>query len=225
MTATPIIRNIFARPRLLFCTIAGVVVFLLEPQHYHMSTRLLVAWNLATWMYIVLALIMMGQATEHSMKRHAEIADESRFVVLTLACVAAVASLGAIVAQLGSVKDTQGLLKALHLGLAALTIVSAWVFIHLIFAQHYAHEYFVERDEEAAMPDEFSGGLHFPGVEVPNFTDFLYYSFVIGVAGQTADVETTSHIMRRVTLIHCILSFFFNATILALTINIAAGLI
>jgi uncharacterized membrane protein len=225
MKATPFTRNILARPRLLLCTASTLLVFLIEPVQYHLSTRLLIAWNLGTWLYIVLSLIMMSGATEQSIRHHALLGDESRFVILTLASVAAAASLAAIVAQVAAVKDAVGLLKYAHLALAGSTIVSAWTFVHLIFAQHYAHEFYIERDDEQSLPEEFAGGLRFPGTVQPIFIDFLYFSFVIGVASQTADVETTSHPMRRVTLVHCILAFFFNTIILALTINIAAGLI
>lgn len=224
---TPLVRNILARPRLLFCVILGCLAFFITPQSFRLSTRLLVGWNLGTWLYIVMALAMMAHATEQSIKRRAEFGDESRFIVLTFACLAALTSLAAILAELAAAKDSSGLLKGYHLGLAGLTIVSGWTFIHLIFTQHYAHEYFIERDadDDPATPPESQGGLHFPGTPQPQFSDFLYFSYVIGVACQTADVETTSHTMRRVALIHCILSFFFNTTILALTINIAAGLI
>jgi uncharacterized membrane protein len=225
MKARPLTRNILARPRLLLCTAATLVVFFVGPRQYHLSTRMLIAWNFGTWLYIILSLILMSKATEQSIRRHALVGDESRFVILALASTAALASLGAIVAQLASAKDTIGLLKYENLGLAGLTIVSAWTFIHLIFAQHYAHEFYIERDEEKSLPDEFAGGLRFPGTAQPIFIDFLYFSFVIGVASQTADVDTTSHTMRQVTLVHCILAFFFNTIILALTINIAAGLI
>ena len=118
-----------------------------------------------------------------------------------------------------------GLMKGLHLGLAALTIVTSWAFIHIIFAQHYAHEYFIERASEKSLPEEFRGGLHFPGAGAPDYFDFVYFSFIIGVASQTADIEICSPPMRRVSLVHSLVSFFFNTTILALMINIASGLV
>lgn len=217
--------NFFGRPRLLICVVIGVASGFLLPAAWRTSTRVLVAWNIATWLYVVLALWMMMRSTASSIHRRAVMIDESRFVVLTLATVAAIASLGAIFAQLGLVKETQGYLKALHLSLAGATILSAWIFIHLMFAQHYAHEYFLERDAEKLLPEDQRGGLCFPGNRKPLFADFLYYSFVIGCASQTADVETTSAEMRVITLIHGVISFFFNTTILALTINIGAGLI
>jgi len=227
MKKTPLVRNVLARPRLLICVCVTCIAFFFEPTFLPVSTRLLVSWNLGTWLYIILALRMMARSTRQSIKERAALGDESRFIVLALACLASIASLAAIFAELGAAKEATGLLKGGHLGLAGLTILSAWTFIHLIFTHHYAHEYFIERDTDCdpTTAPESQGGLRFPGTPEPYFSDFLYFSYVIGVACQTADVETTSHAMRRVALFHCILSFFFNTTILALTINIAAGLI
>ena len=217
--------HVFARARLLTCVVLGSAVAWLMPADWHIVTRALVGWNLGTWLYILLTAFMMLEATATSIARHANLTDESRFVVLTLAIIAALASLGAILAELVVVKDAQGYLKALHLVLAAATIVSGWIFIHLIFTQHYANEFFVERQSERELPEDARGGLRFPETRHPLYADFLYYSFVIGCASQTADVETTSGPMRVLTLIHGVISFFFNTTILALTINIASGLL
>jgi hypothetical protein len=126
---------------------------------------------------------------------------------------------------LAIVKDLSGTIKGLHIGLAAATIVSAWFFIHLTYAFHYAHEYFDEYFAEPGRPAAERGGLAFPGIEHSDYYDFLYFSYVIGVACQTADVNISSPAMRRVALVHCVLAFFFNSAVLALTINIAAGLI
>ena len=217
--------HVFGRPRLVASILVGIAAYMLMPVLWHFSTHLLMAWNIGTWLYIVLAVWMMSRATGTSIRRNAVRTDESRFIVLTLAILATIASVGAIFAQLSAVKDAQGYLEALHLGLATATIQSAWIFIHLIFAQHYAHEFFVERDIEKALPEEARGGLRFPDTRQPTYLDFLYHSFVIGCASQTADVETTSRPMRVITLIHGVISFFFNTTILALTINIGSGLI
>jgi uncharacterized membrane protein len=218
-------RHIKAHPRLIMCVLIGTIAFFLQPDQWTLNTRLLITWNISTWLYIVVAGFFMLRASEHSMRTLALLGDESRYVVLGLATLASITSLAAIVIQLGNVKDAHGLLKALHIGLASSTIMSAWTFIHLVFAQHYAHEYFIERQHQTNQPNDNKGGLHFPGTEKPDFFDFLYFSFVIGVASQTADVEITCKPIRRISLAHSIVSFFFNTTILALTINIGAGLI
>ena len=108
---------------------------------------------------------------------------------------------------------------ALHLGLTALTVLSSWVFMHLMFAMHYAHDHY-RSGRQGHEP-----GLAFPQEPLPDYWDFLYFSTVIGTSGQTADVSFTSKTMRRTGMVHCLLAYFYNTTVLALTINIAASLI
>lgn len=218
------LRNLIARPRLLLCTLCALLIFWLEPEDWHISTRILIAWNIGTWLYLASTALIMMKANSSTIRRQAIMADESRFMVLTLAILAASASLIAIIFQL-QVKDVSGILRNVHLGIAASTIVSAWSFIQVTFAQHYAHEYFVERRAGIDQPEELRGGLVFPGTDNPEFGDFLYFAMVIGVASATADVNITTKAMRRVATVHCVLAFFFNTTVLALTINIGAGLI
>jgi uncharacterized membrane protein len=144
--------------------------------------------------------------------------DEGNTVVLLLVVAAALMCVGAIVAELAGVKDLKGQLRYAHILLAALTIISSWAFTQTMFALHYAHDYYV-----SAIHGEH-GGLDFPGGHAPDYGDFLYFSCVIGTSGQTADVSFTSRKMRRTGTVHCVLAFFFNTTLVALTINIASGL-
>lgn len=220
------IRYVRARPRLFLCTALGVLVSLVLPDIWRPTTRALVAWNAATIAFLVSIVVMMLRATHHTIRRKAAIQDEGQFLILSLVILAAIASIGAIVAELGSVKDVTGIAKGLHLGLAFLTIVSAWGFVHVMFALHYAHEYYDEwRSHPEAVP-QLRGGLDIPGNEdCPDYLDFLYFSFVIGVASATADINIASRSIRRLALVHCVLAFFFNLAILGLTINIAASLI
>ncbi len=212
-------------PRLFLGMLLSFVVYFFIPHDFRLSTKLLIAWNVGTWLYFVLSAWLVTTANEDSMRRLAKASDEGRLLVLLLASIAAIASIGAIVAELGATKDMSGLQKGLHVGLAAATILSAWFFIHLTYALHYAHEYFDELETKPGKPPQYAGGLKFPGTDDPDYFDFLYFSFIIGVASQTADVEITDSEMRRVSLAHSILAFFFNSAVLALTINIAAGLI
>jgi uncharacterized membrane protein len=220
-----LIRTIRERPRLFVSLAVGLAVWLVEPSAWRQASRLLIAWNAGAWLYLVLAGVMMARASQADIRRRALDQDESRSVILGLTIVAAAASMAAIVAQLGGVKDMTGLEKAMHVGLAVATIVSAWALIHLMFALHYAHEYSREWHGEPEKDEAIRGGLNFPDTNTPSYADFLYFSYVIGVASQTADVEVTSPAMRRIALAHGTLSFFFNTTLLALSINIAAGLI
>ena len=214
------IRQIRARPRLFIAGLAGLLVGLFLPHSLASQevTRLIIGWNTVTCSYLVLGGIMIVRATPDQIRRRARLQDEGQLVLLTLVTIAAVASLAAIVAELAVVKDMKGMLKYAHIGLATFTILSSWAFTHLMFALHYAHDYFVN------CINGRSAGLDFPGDENPDYGDFLYFAFVIGTSGQTADVSLTTKAMRRVGLLHCVLAFLFNTTVLALTINIAASL-
>jgi uncharacterized membrane protein len=222
MRARPI-RMILARPRFYICVVAAALGYFVTPIDWRNATRLLAAWNLGAVLFIALVLTMTARANSKTMRRRAAIEDESRWVLLAFGVLAAAAALGAIVAELGAVKDMAGLSKALHIALTIVTILSGWTFIHLLFALHYAHEYYAPTRDTDDPPEAARTGLRFPCDGPPTYGDFLYYSFVIGCACATADVETISKVMRRTTLLHGVVSFFFNTVILALTINIAAG--
>jgi hypothetical protein len=213
------------RPRLLLGILAGLFIGLATPEDWRLTTRLLFGWNGAMLVYIVLTSLMMWRDDLDRMRERANVQDEGRFVILALSILAAVASIAAIVAQLAATKDLHGAQKALHITLAVLTITTGWTFIHLTFALHYAHEYASESRRRPDVPEKLRGGLDFPDTQTPDYSDFLYFSFIIGVACQTADVAYSSPLMRRIGLVHAIVAFVYNTTIVALMINIAAGLI
>lgn len=215
-----LIRQLRARPRLFLSALVGslVVTFLPQTLAQQSITRLILGWNAGAWLYLLLAIRMMFWSGQHNIHRRAQLQDEGKVIVLLLMILAVVNSLAAIVAELSVVKEMHGTMRYAHIALAALTIMSSWAFTHVMFAQHYAHDYYV------ALSRNEPGGLEFPGETTPEYGDFLYFSCVIGTSGQTADVSFTSKAMRQIGLIHCVLAFFFNTTLLALTINIASGL-
>ncbi|MEW9897821.1 DUF1345 domain-containing protein [Chitinivorax sp. PXF-14] len=215
-----LLRQLAARPRLFLSAACGALVAFGLPHWLamHSITRLIIAWNAGATLYLILAAHMMFWSSHEKMRHRALMQDEGRIMVLMLVVLAAIMSLGAIIAELAVAKDMHGPLRYAHIGLAALTIVSSWAFTHVMFALHYAHDFYAARSRGK------SGGLAFPGDTEPDYGDFLYFACVIGTSGQTADVSFESTAMRRTGLVHCVLAFFFNTTVLALTINIASGL-
>ncbi|HUX63825.1 DUF1345 domain-containing protein [Sulfuricella sp.] len=215
------VRIILSRPRLFSSILVGVLIVLFIPRSLalHEITRAIVGWNVGAWLYLMLAARMMFWTTRERMRVRSIEQDDGKFVILGMVIVAAIASLGAIFAELAVVKDMHGMLRYAHIALAVLTILSSWAFTQVMFALHYAHDFYVA--QECGSP----GGLEFPNATAPDYSDFLYFSCVIGTSGQTADVSFTSRSMRRTGLVHCVLAFFFNTTLVALTINIASGLI
>ena len=214
------LRLVRARPRIFIAAAAAAAVGVYLPSDLasHTVTRLLVAWNVGTCFYVLLAAIMMVRSSQHHMRRRAQIQDDGQLVILILVVVSAIASLVAIAAELSVVKDMHGLLKIEHVTLAGLTVLSSWAFIQTMFALHYAHDYY------AALSKNQLAGIQFPGEESPDYGDFFYFAAVIGTSGQTADVSFTSKPMRRIGALHCILAYLFNTTVLALLINIGASM-
>lgn len=214
------LRVLLARPRLLACVILGLATWRWLPDSlaHQNVTRAIVGWNVGACLYLALAARMMFGSSHERMRLRALQEDEGRILVLVLVVAAAVACVGAIVAELSVVKDLHGTIRYGHIALTILTIVSSWAFTQVMFALHYAHDYYVKEHGGT------HGGLDFPGGHAPDYGDFLYFSSVIGTSGQTADVSFTSRRMRRTGTVHCILAFFFNTTLIALTINIASGL-
>jgi uncharacterized membrane protein len=215
-----ILRHIYARPRLYIATAIAVAVGILSPLCIaaHGVTRMLIAWNTGAVLYVVLAATMMSRSSSQKMRYRAQLQDDGRIAVLVLACLAAIASLAAMAGELTISKELHGVPKGAHIALAVCTVLSSWAFIQVMFALHYAHDYY------AAACQGRPVGLRFPDDEHPDYGDFFYFSAIIGTSGQTADVAFVSKPMRRIGSLHCILAYLFNTTVLALVINIAASL-
>jgi uncharacterized membrane protein len=200
--------------------VAGAITVLLAfllPSDWRLPTRILFGWNVGVASYLVHAYITASRFDLKRARERAASADEGALLVLVLTVAAATASLAAIVAELGYVHAAGG--GAFYLVNAALTILLSWTFIHVIFAFRYAHEYFGEGR------DKTIGGLDFPGKGEPDYWDFGYFSFVVGMTFQVSDVQITSKHIRRTVLAHGLVSFFYSVAILALTVNIGSDLI
>jgi len=217
--ARVVFRQIRVRPRLLTATIVGLAVALLAPRAVSGPTRALLAWIAGAGLYLVLAWIMMLRASVEQMRWRAKRQDDGAAVVLVLTVFAALASLAAIVLELMGVKNDPPQIQTLHLALSVITILCSWFIVHTAFALHYAHEFY------ESTPGKQQRSLAFPGDAEPDYRDFLYFAFVLGTTSQTSDVAICSSGMRRLALAHGVIAFFFNTTLLALAVNIAAGLI
>jgi uncharacterized membrane protein len=219
------IRIVRARPRLFLAILVGVGIAVLLPAEWRAVTRALAGWDTALGVYLVLAARLMRGCNAHHIRLRAAVQDEGRVTILVLVVASALASLVAILAELSGANR-----EPAQLALAGVTILLSWTFMHTIFALHYAHEYYGGKtsdkaaDEPAAKTAKGSG-LSFPGEETPDYWDFVYFSFVIGMTSQVSDVAVTSRPLRRLVTAHGVVSFFFNVTLLALMVNIAAGAI
>lgn len=184
------------RPNLFASLLTGLAIAVASVG-FSATTRALIGWNGCVLVFVGLTLRMM----------------------LTLG--AAAASIAAIAGEFASLKGAVGWTQAAQITLVATTILGSWTFVQFVFALHYAHEFHGPDGE----PERNRGGLDFPGDDAPDYWDFLYFAFTIGTTAQTSDVGITSKAIRRTVLVHCIAAFLFNTTILALTVNLAAGLL
>jgi len=213
------VRVVQLHGKLLAAAVVGAAVTLLVPGGLSPPTRSLIGWDVGVALYIILTFAMMRRADVESIRKRAAEEDEGAFVILLLSIGATLASVVAIVFELGASKQAHGSESLLHVLLTTSTILLSWTFVHTIFSFHYAHEYYGERR------DGVIGGLKFPGDDTPDYRDFLYFSLVIGMTSQVSDVAITSKVIRRMAAIHGVLAFFFNLTVLALTVNMVSNLI
>ncbi len=210
------------RPRLLGSLLFAGLVALLLPAGLHWATQLLCVWDAGMLCFLAWTWALMLSATPARMHENAQRQDTGRWVLLSLITAAACISVLAIVFLLQNTKGAPPSLVLVHVTLSGLTIVGSWLLVHTIFASHYARLYYQEGKTLAECKDD---GLDFPGDAEPDYWDFLYFSFVIGMTSQVSDVAVRSRALRRLSLLHGILSFFFNTSLLAMTINLVAGLI
>jgi uncharacterized membrane protein len=210
------LRIVRTHGRLFTSLVIGVAIFFSIPSAERMATRILIGWDVAVSVYLAMAFVMITRFDLALVHRRAASQDEGGMLILVLTVLAAVASLAAIIAELGSVRGTVAAAENLYFAHAVLTILLSWAFIHVIFAFHYAHEFYGEgRDQNV-------GGLEFPDDDQPDYWDFIYFSFVIGMTFQVSDVQVTSKIIRRLVVAHGFVSFVFNVAILALMVNISS---
>ena len=207
--------------RLIAAVVLGVLVSAFVPLDEPID-RILAGWNAGGGLYIALLLTMMLGAEVEGIKRQAALEEESRLAALIITTLGAIAMFLAIVAQLSALGAEGGADRSITFALAFSTIVVSWFVVQIVFAVYYAHEFHSEGSEKARAS---GGGLKFPGEDQPDYLDFLYFSLVVGTTNQTSDTEITSRPMRRVVMLHGLLSFFFNTMVIALTVNLTAQLV
>jgi len=213
---TWIVRVGRAHKRLLLSAVLGLVATLVLPASLAPITRMLIGWDIGMLFYLAGAALLISGSSVDAIRRNAAAQDEGASAILVLAAAAAIASLGAIFAELSAIGHTHPG-YGIYVALTIATVVLSWTFTHVIFSLHYAHEFYGEHDR--------SDCLKFPGDEQPDYWDFIYFAFVVGMTFQVSDVAVTKKPARRLVVAHGVLSFFFTTAIVALTVNIAASMI
>ncbi len=213
-------RAIRARSRLACGVVLGLAVWPVLPSALSAATRGIIAWDAGILLYLGLAAHLFLTEPPERMPAHAEAQQEGEWTIFWLTLAVVVVSFIVIGSEFSLIKRAPVEQQGFYVGLVAGTLLVSWLMTHVSFAFRYAHEYY---SSDEGGPD-VDGGLEFPREKAPDYLDFMYFSLVLGMTFQVSDVQITSRKFRRVAALHGLLSFLFNTVIVALTVNIAAGL-
>jgi uncharacterized membrane protein len=196
----------------------GFCVFLSIPTTLPTAMRVAIGWDAGVLLFFALTVFVIGEGGSSVLRQRASLSDTHLWIILGVVVVAAAASFASLAFVLQKPEGAAAVSLVGRVSVAVSTLVLSWSLVHAMFAIRYAH-YFYGDPEADGTP---RGGLGFPGKGHPDFWDFMYYAFVVGMTCQVSDVQVLTKAMRRLTLAHGVLAFFFNAGVLALAVNILA---
>ena len=203
---------------------AAAALVLLLVQHQSGPVQVMAAWVCFSLVMLALSWTIMLTAHPREIMHIAKNQDLSRTLLFIIILVASFVSLVTIVLMLRELPDPGQKGYYYNVLLSVTSVVCSWFLIHTVFTSHYAHLYYTCKTDEP-IDKEHRGGLDFPNEKSPDFRDFAYFSFVIGMTFQVSDVVVTSGLIRRRVLLHGLISFLFNTIIIAVSISIIAGMI
>jgi uncharacterized membrane protein len=213
-----------ARSRLYGAVVIGIVAYLALAFTPAIAAALkpALAWDLTAIAYLIPTFRLIRDPDRVRMRKRAKAIDIGLWEIIAIVALAGAFSLFAVGGVLERAKELQSTERALHLTIGVLTVFLSWLTLHVIYAVHYAHLYYdpAERKGDGGV----LGGLEFPGTKEPDYWDFVYFSVVIGMTCQVSDVQVTARHMRHLVTAQGIIAFFYNTVIVALAVNVAAGL-
>jgi len=208
--------------RLTLSVAIGLFVYLFVPVETRFEIRLLLAWDLGVLFLLALIFTMMKKADSKETMHRARLQEPSNMATLAFTVLTCGASMVAVAFMLNDGVNWKTDPANFHLGLCTVAIFTAWLLLHTFFALHYARLYYDELDDGST--ESYKKGLEFPGGELVDYWDFMYYSFTIAMCYQTSDVSISNPSMRRLTLVHSIISFIFVALVIGLVVNVVSNL-
>lgn len=210
-----------AHHRLFIALGFSIFCFFFLSQNISLASKVVISWDIFTYSMLLLIWIAISIGSPQQIRRIAQAQDDSNTLVFSMILLATCASLFAILLLLAN--QPAGIsTSSLHTTISLLAIVGSWLLVHTIFTLRYAHLYY---GDKPSSPSTHRAGLDFPEENQPDYLDFAYFSFVIGMTGQVSDVSITARPIRRLALLHGIISFGFNTVIVALTISTMASLL
>ncbi|MEO8885341.1 MAG: DUF1345 domain-containing protein [Mucilaginibacter sp.] len=212
-----------AHYRLYFSLFIAVVAFFFVRNQFSIPAIALISWVAFAMTVIIMDWIIIIKAHPREVRKIARLEDSNRTLIFLFVIAASVISLGAILFLLKSTKGHSQADVTGHILLAMASVIVSWWLVHTLFAMRYAHLYYAINVEDGDTKSY--GGLEFPKTTDPDYLDFVYFSFVIGMTFQVSDVEISDKYIRRLAWIHGLIAFAFNTAIVALSINIISSMI
>jgi uncharacterized membrane protein len=216
------IRDFFVgHARLFLAIVVGVASLWALPHGWPNRQRAIAAWDIGSALYLLMLAQLFGTSPPQKMPENAQAQESGEWTLFFIVLAGATASFAAIIGEFGSMKDLAAAAKGEKVLVVAATLAASWLLTQAIFALRYAHEFYTATQPSASI----DRGLDFPGEKHPDYWDFLYFSVVLGMTFQVSDVQITSRKLRRLATLHGLLGFVFNTVIIALTVNLASGLL
>jgi len=212
------LKNWDAHHRLFVAAGAAIAAVALTVGHWSTAVVTVVAWDVFGAVLLFLAWVRIAAGEPARFEKGVRLQDFGNTVIFFSVLTAACMSLFAVAYLLGTGRPGDREMLIGHVLLSIATVVCSWSLVHTVFTLHYAHLFHSARKNG-------KGGLAFPEEPSPDYLDFAYFSFVIGMTCQVSDVQVTGRRIRRLVLLHGIVSFAFNAAILALAINIVSTMV
>ena len=215
----PAFERIHSFHKLFICIGIAVLVYLIvEIKEIDLLTHIMIGWDTFSVCTIIMSWITFSIINSKQIREQAKVQDQSRSIIFMTVLISALASVFAVILLIVSKKDgDQGAEWRLPIAIAGMLF--SWFLIHTTFALRYAHIYYGDHETK---PNTHAGGLEFPEDEQPDYLDFAYFSFVLGMTFQVSDVQITSKRFRKMAMFHGLISFGFNTIMIALTINLMA---
>lgn len=207
--------------------LATMIVVIAATGHAAGPARsVLIGFDAGAVVFIVGIIRLMRASDTADIRARAKANDPDQHVLLIIALFIVGVVLVAVTVELTGTGGGKGS----AVGLAGATLLLAWLFSNLLFALHYCHEFYSPGDDDDAPErgdgdDQDSGGLDFPGDTMPDYADFAYFAFVLGMTFQVSDVQITSRTIRRLALAHSLTAFLFNIVVVALSVSLIGNLL
>lgn len=202
--------------KLLICVVIGIAAyFIIDYKEDGELTCAMIGWDAFSFSMIILSWITFSITKSKEIRSQVKKQDPKRAVVFVLIVIATFASILAVILMI--VVKQQGHQSSWRTPVAIAGMILSWFLTHTIYALRYAHIYY---GNDPANPSNHAGGLKFPNDNKPEYSDFAYFAFVLGMTFQVSDVDITSKPIRQLAMWHGMLSFAYNTVIIAITINV-----